>query len=66
MERKDEKRSLHFSFLMTPTEKGLIEELARLEGGLSRAALLRRLVYVAARERGLLSQQETTRERVAQ
>lgn len=54
MKRERMLRDVHFSFLLTRTEKALIEELARLEGGLPMSALLRRLVYKAAQEHGLL------------
>ena len=39
-----------FSLVLTETEKGLVERLAEVEGGLSQAALLRRLIHKAARE----------------
>jgi len=42
-----------FGFLLTSEEKILISQLAQIEGGLSQAALVRRLIHQAALEKGL-------------
>ena len=42
-----------FGFWLTIDEKILISQLAQLEGGLSQAALIRRLIHQAALEHGL-------------
>lgn len=42
-----------FSLVLTPQEKAAVTRLAEVEGGLSQAALLRRLIRKAAHDRGL-------------
>ena len=46
-------RTERFALVMTKYEKWLIEKLAELEGDLSHAALLRRLIHKAANEHQL-------------
>lgn len=41
--------------VLTPKEKAAVTRLAELEGGLSQAALVRRLIRVAANEQGVWS-----------
>ena len=48
MERKE-----RFGFLLTKEEKSALKRLAEREGGLSAAALLRRLIRQAAQEQGI-------------
>jgi hypothetical protein len=43
-----------FGLLLTMDEKLLISQLAELEGGLSQAAFIRRLIHQAAQQHGLL------------
>ena len=42
-----------FGLVLTPQELAAVTSLAELEGGLSKAALIRRLVRDAAMDRGL-------------
>jgi hypothetical protein len=46
-------REIRFGLLLHPTEKRALNQLAEVEGGLSRAATLRRLIRKAAHEKGL-------------
>lgn len=46
-------RRERFGLVLLDSEKRALERLAEAEGGLSQAALLRRLVRKAAKERGL-------------
>lgn len=45
-----------FGLVLSPREKTAVERLAELEGGLSKAALMRRLIRREAHERGLWPQ----------
>lgn len=47
-----------FGFVLTPAEKRVFTRLAEYEGGLSQAALVRRLIRKAAYERGLWPSQK--------
>jgi hypothetical protein len=47
------KKSERFGLVLTPLEKDTVARLAEVEGGLSSAALMRRLIRQAAQERGL-------------
>ena len=42
-----------FALLLAPCEKQALEKLAEHDGGLSKAAMVRRLIRHAARDRGL-------------
>lgn len=42
-----------FSFWLSNNEKIIIAQLAEIEGGLSHAALIRRLIHQAAQDHGL-------------
>ena len=44
---------IRFGFALTPLEKDAISKLAELEGGLSQAALIRRLIHKAASAHGI-------------
>jgi hypothetical protein len=46
-------KSERFGLVLSPTEKTAVLRLAEAEGGLSMAALVRRLIREAAREHGL-------------
>lgn len=46
-------RKERFGLVLSPEERIALERLARVEGGLSQAALLRRLLMLAAMERGV-------------
>ena len=46
-------RQIRFGLLLRPDEKHALSRLAEVEGGLSRAATLRRLIRKAAHEKGL-------------
>ena len=46
-------RQIRFGLLLRPDEKQALNRLAEVEGGLSRAATLRRLIRKAAHEKGL-------------
>ncbi len=46
-------KRVRFGFVLTEGEKRSLERLAEIEGGLSEAALLRRLIRRAAREQGI-------------
>ena len=46
-------RTERFGLVLSPTEKEAVIRLAELEGGLSRAALVRSLIRRAASEQGL-------------
>ena len=46
-------RTRRFMVSMTPAERLALGRLAEVEGGLSKAALVRRLIRSAARARGL-------------
>ncbi len=52
------KKSDRIGFLVTAVEKSLLVRLAELEGGLSQAALMRRLIRQAALEKGLNYQRD--------
>ncbi len=45
-------REIRFGLLLAPAEKYVLNRLAEAEGGLSLAALVRRLIREAAREQG--------------
>lgn len=47
------KRSERFGFALRPDEKKAMQRLAEIEGGLSKAALLRRLIHKAAENHGV-------------
>jgi hypothetical protein len=47
------KRDADMRLVMTQTEKAALVKLAEVEGGLSQAAVVRRLIRAAARERGV-------------
>jgi hypothetical protein len=47
------RKTERFSFWLSNNEKIIIAQLAEIEGGLSLAALIRRLIHQAAQERGL-------------
>ena len=53
-------RTERFALVLTAKEKNLVELLAQLEGGLSQAALLRRLIHQAAQEHNIPSQPNLT------
>lgn len=58
-----ESKSKMFGLALSPTEREAIRKLAQLEGGLSQAAVVRRLIVLEARRRGVLPQaSEQTRE----
>lgn len=46
-------KRVRFGFVLTESEKRSLERLAEIEGGLSEAALLRRLIRRAAKEQGI-------------
>ena len=46
-------RTERLALVLSPTEKLVVVKLAETEGGLSQAALVRRLIREAATERGL-------------
>ena len=46
-------RKVRFGFVLTEDEKKTLIRLSEVEGGLSEAATLRRLIHRAAREHGL-------------
>jgi hypothetical protein len=46
-------RRERLSLVLTSAEKSLVEQLAEVEGGLSLAATIRRLIRQAARQHGL-------------
>ena len=46
-------RSQRFGLVLSPTEKAAVTKLAEAEGGLSQAAMIRRLIRLAAMRRGL-------------
>lgn len=46
-------RKVRFGFVLTEDEKNTLIRLSEVEGGLSEAATLRRLIRRAAREQGL-------------
>jgi len=46
-------RKMRFGFVLTEAEKCALSSLAEAEGGLSEAAMLRRLIRRAAQEQGL-------------
>ncbi len=46
-------RQHRFGLLLSAAEKQVLKRLAEMEGGLSQAAMLRRLIHKAGRERGL-------------
>ena len=46
-------RTKRLALVLTPAEKTAVVELAEVEGGLSQAALVRRLIRNAAQERGI-------------
>jgi hypothetical protein len=46
-------REIRFGLLLRPDEKHALDRLAEVEGGLSKAAALRRLIRKAAHEKGL-------------
>ena len=48
-----ETRNRRFMVGFTPTEKQVLEQLAEIEGGISQAAVVRRLVRREAQKRGL-------------
>ncbi|MBI5034075.1 MAG: hypothetical protein HZB51_26435 [Chloroflexi bacterium] len=52
-------RKVRFGFVLTKDEKNALVRLAELEGGLSEAAMLRRLIRRAAKEQGLGTQVTT-------
>ena len=52
------KRKTRFGLLLSPRERRALAWLAQIEGGLSEAATLRRLIYKEARARGLYNDQE--------
>lgn len=54
-------RRARFGLILTDSEKRALERLAEAEGGLSQAALLRRLVHREAKERGLWPSPEQIR-----
>lgn len=47
------KKSLRFGLVLTQAERRALARLAEVEGGLSHAATLRRLIRQAARQHGL-------------
>lgn len=46
-------RSERFALVLTPIEKAAVKRLAEIEGGLSQAALVRRLIHREAQRLGL-------------
>lgn len=46
-------KHVRFGFVLTEGEKRSLERLAEIEGGLSEAAMLRRLIRRAAKEQGI-------------
>ncbi len=62
-------KRVRFGFVLTEGEKRSLERLAEIEGGLSEAALLRRLIRRAAKEEGIdvrLLKPQVTRRSAAQ
>lgn len=49
-----------FGLVLTAREKRVVERLAEIEGGLSQAALVRRLIRLAAKRRGMWPPPEHT------
>lgn len=47
------RKGIRFGFVLTADEKSALTKLAELEGGLSEAATVRRLIRRAAREAGV-------------
>ena len=58
-------KSERLGLLLTPEEKSAAEQLAEAEGGLSLAAIVRRLIRKAAREHGLWPPPVTEQSEVA-
>ena len=46
-------KTKRIGLIVTEQEKNWVVQLARLEGGLTQASLLRRLIYQAAQQKGL-------------
>ena len=46
-------RTERFGLVLSPVEKRVLAQLAEVDGGLSQAATIRRLIRIEARERGL-------------
>lgn len=51
-------RQTRFGLVLTPTEKRALAELSEVEGGLSQAAMVRRLIRKEAQQHGLWPVQE--------
>lgn len=49
----ENRRTEQFGLVLLPSEKVALERLAEVEGGLSQAALVRRLIRQAAKDQGL-------------
>jgi hypothetical protein len=54
------RKGIRFGFVLTDDEKCALSKLAELEGGLSEAATVRRLIRRAAREAGVWKLKKTT------
>jgi hypothetical protein len=53
------KKIYRFSLRLTLNDKFILAQLADIDGGLSFAALIRRLIHLAAQERGLLDSHQS-------
>ena len=58
------RKSKRLGLVLTPAEKTAVVRLAEAEGGLSQAAVVRRLIRQAARSRGLWSANAPTQDRL--
>lgn len=52
-------KSERLGLVLTPAEKTVVQRLAEAEGGLSQAALVRRLIRKEAREKGMWPAKDT-------
>jgi len=59
-------RNFRFGLLLNTREKTALEQLALIEGGLSQADLIRRLIHQAAREKGLYQEKPVSAQIQAQ
>lgn len=56
-------RNVRFGLILSSLERQAVERLAEMEGGLSKAAIVRRLIREAAKQRGLwTAEKQRTRE----
>ena len=59
-------RQHRFGLLLSAAEKQVLQRLAEMEGGLSQAAMLRRLIREAGRERGFWPPKQSQGDQQAQ